>query len=223
VPAALVVVLGAGTLDAVFGGPAAGGTAAATTLSWPVLPSAGDAAAAFGLAVLPQLPLTLTNAVIVTAALARDLAPDRAARVTPRRLALSSGAANLLLAPLGALPVCHGAGGLAAQHRFGARTGVAPVLLGGTLLLLALLPPPTAMAVLAHVPGPVLGALLLVTAAELALSPRLFDARPSCRPVIAAAGLATMIWNPAVGLAVGIAAEFVRRRLVGDAARARSA
>src|SRR3712207_8572781 len=47
---------------------------------------------------------------------------------------LTSGAMNLLLAPLGAMPMCHGAGGVAAQHRFGARTGLAPVLLGVVLL-----------------------------------------------------------------------------------------
>ena len=71
----------------------------------------------------PSSRLTLTNAVIVTAALAHDLYGERAARATPRNLALSSGLANLALAPFGALPMCHGAGGLAAHHRFGARTG----------------------------------------------------------------------------------------------------
>ena len=91
------------------------------------------------LAVLPQLPLTLTNAVIVTAVLCRELFGERAAaRATVRNLALTSGAANLLLAPLGAMPMCHGAGGVVAQHRFGARTGLAPILFGSALLVLAL-------------------------------------------------------------------------------------
>ena len=59
--------------------------------------------------------------------------------MTPRRFALSSGFGNLVLAPLGALPMCHGAGGLAAHYRFGARSGTAPLLLGLALLALALL------------------------------------------------------------------------------------
>jgi hypothetical protein len=69
------------------------------------------------LAVVPQLPLTLTNAVIVTAVLCQELFPGRAARATVRNLALTSGAANFLLAPFGAMPMCHGAGGVTAQHR----------------------------------------------------------------------------------------------------------
>ena len=36
------------------------------------------------------------------------------------------------------MPMCHGAGGVQAHHRFGARTGLAPVLLGGVLLVLGL-------------------------------------------------------------------------------------
>ena len=80
---------------------------------------------------LPQLPLTLTNAVIVTALVCRDLFPATAARASERNLALSTGVANLVLAPLGAMPMCHGAGGVQAEHRFGARTGVAPITSAG--------------------------------------------------------------------------------------------
>ncbi len=89
-------------------------------------------------AVLPQMPLTLTNAFIVTAAICHDLYPDRADRTTARNLALTSGAANLLLAPFGAMSMCHGAGSVTAQHRFGARTGLAPILFGAVLLIPAL-------------------------------------------------------------------------------------
>lgn len=39
---------------------------------------------------------------------------------------------NLVGCWFGAMPVCHGAGGLAAQHVFGARGGGAVVLLGAT-------------------------------------------------------------------------------------------
>jgi len=76
----------------------------------------------FEVAVLPQLSLTLTNAVIVTASVARELFPSTGSIASERRLALSSAIANLLLCPFGAMPMCHGAGGLSAQYRFGART-----------------------------------------------------------------------------------------------------
>lgn len=103
-----------------------------------VVPSWDDilraCARARGPTVLPQIPLTLTNAVIVTAALSRRLFPEPCARTSERNLSLSTGVANLALTPFGALPMCHGAGGLQAQYPFGARSGAAPVILGIILL-----------------------------------------------------------------------------------------
>jgi Molybdate transporter of MFS superfamily len=165
---------------------------------------------ALELAVVPQLPLTLINAVVVTAALCRDLFPDRAARATARNLALTSGAMNLLLAPLGAMPMCHGAGGVAAQHRFGARTGLAPVLLGVLLLAAALGFADATASLLAAIPTSAVGALLLVAGADLAMSKRMFDARPHCWPAIGIAAAATALANPAFGLAAGWAVELGR-------------
>ena len=162
------------------------------------------------LAVIPQLPLTLTNAVIITAVLCRELFPDRAARASVRNLAMTSGAANLLLAPLGAMPMCHGAGGVTAQHRFGARTGLAPILFGIALLILALGFAGSAAALFAAIPVSAVGALLLLAGTDLAMSKRLFDARPDCWPVIGIAAGATVLLNPAVGLAGGWAVELGR-------------
>ena len=102
-----------------------------------VVPSWPEVWRSFEVAVLPQLSLTLTNAVILTASLARELFPSTGSIASERRLALSSGIANLLLCPFGAMPMCHGAGGLAAQFRFGARTGLAPVIFGAVLLVLS--------------------------------------------------------------------------------------
>src|SRR3954471_12386831 len=100
-----------------------------------VVPTWGEVWRSFEIAVVPQLSLTLTNAVIVTASLSRDLFPAASARASERNLALSSGLANLLLCPFGAMPMCHGAGGLQAQYRFGGGTGGAPLLFGGVLLV----------------------------------------------------------------------------------------
>ncbi|WP_108485026.1 putative sulfate/molybdate transporter [Oceaniglobus ichthyenteri] len=160
---------------------------------------------------LPQLALTLTNAVFLTSLVARDCFGAPAARVTPRKLCLTSGAANLILAPFGALPMCHGAGGVAAHHRFGATTGGAPILLGAGLLVLTLLPDPIRHAALTSIPTATLGALLLIASVELAANRRLFDARPSCRPVIAVAAVATALGNPLLGLFLGTIAEIGRK------------
>src|SRR3546814_239754 len=152
--------------------------------SWP---SPDALQRSLSLLVLPQLSLTFANAVLLTALVAGDYFGARAAHVTPRRLSITSGLANLLLTPLGALPMCHGAGGLAAHHRFGARSGTAPLVLGAALLAVALLPGDLGLVLLAAIPVAGLGALLLVAAGQLALTRRLFDRKPSCWPVIATA------------------------------------
>ena len=184
--------------------------------AWPaaIVPDLGDFQHALASAVLPQLPLTLTNAVIVTAALAHDFYGERASRATPRNLALSSGLANVALAPFGALPMCHGAGGLAAHHRFGARTGLAPMMLGVLLLGLVLIFADQAGALLAVIPLAAVGALLLFSAADLAFSRRLFDARPSCWPVIGITAALTAWVDPFWGLLGGGLAEIARGQLL---------
>jgi len=159
---------------------------------------------------LPQLALTLTNAVLVTAAIASHLFPDDRARITPRRLALSSGALNLLLAPFGAFPMCHGAGGLVAQHKFGARTGLAPAVFGLTCLSLGLLLGPQAADLLGVLPLPAVGALLVITGVDLAVSKRLFDRRPNHLTVILLTAAVGIGVNVAVGLIAGVAVELVR-------------
>ena len=172
----------------------------------------GIVAVALGGLALPQLSLTLTNAILLTAIVMQDSFGERAAGVTPRKLAVTSGIANLCLAPLGALPMCHGAGGAAAHRKFGARTGGAPLMIGLALGALALAP--GGFAVLALIPGVALAALLLVASADLAFSKRLFDAVPSCRPVIAVTALGVVFWNPLAALILGTIAEMIRKAIV---------
>lgn len=177
------------------------------------LPAWSDLPRALELAVLPQIPLTVSNAIIVTAAVSASLFPQQAGRATERNLALSTGLGNLVLAPLGAMPMCHGAGGVVAQHRFGARSCRAPVMLGALLLAAALLAGESAAALLAAFPLPVAGALLVVAAADLAFSPRLFQTRPDCWPVILVTAAVAAAFNPAWALAAGFSLEVVRGRI----------
>jgi predicted benzoate:H+ symporter BenE len=165
------------------------------------------------IAVIPQIPLTVTNAILVTAAVGRDLFPHRGTRASARNLALTTGFGNLLLAPFGALPMCHGAGGVVAQRRFGARSGLAPIFLGVLFLGGALLFGESAQAVLSAVPLAAAGGLLVVAGVDLALSKRLFDARADCWPAILGTALATILFQPAVGLLAGLAVEFLRKQV----------
>ncbi len=178
------------------------------------LPSWGDMQQGLAVFVLPQLALTVTNAIILTALIAGDYYGEAARHVTPRRLSISSGLGNLLLAPFGALPMCHGAGGVAAHHRFGARSGGAPLILGIGLLAVALIPGGSGLAALEAIPAAGLGALLLVTAFELGASKRLFDCKPSCYPVIATTAAATLLIDPFWALVAGTVAEIGRRAVM---------
>ena len=210
-PSALIALAVAIVLAQALGVPGMGiANATPTAPLVASLPSLGEMQSAFSLFVLPQLSLTLTNAIVLTALIAGDYFGERAAHVTPARLSITSGLANLLLTPFGALPMCHGAGGLAAHYRFGARSGTAPLVLGLVLLAFALLPGGLGLATLAAIPAAGLGALLLMASGELALSKRLFDCKPSCWPVIAVTAAVTVWADPFWGLLAGSCAEVVR-------------
>ncbi|MBL8703732.1 MAG: putative sulfate/molybdate transporter [Rhodospirillales bacterium] len=216
-PAALLALGAAIALGAAFDAPRLAIPAAAG-FALPGLPPPDQWDRVLSIYALPQLSLTLTNAVLLTALVARDYFGDAARGVTPARLSITSGLANLALAPLGALPMCHGAAGLAAHHRFGARSGTAPLLLGAALLILALLPQGTGIAALTLVPTAGLGALLLVASGELALTRRLVDSKPSCWPVIAATAAATLWLDPFWGLVAGSVGEVARQAVLRAAA-----
>ncbi|UOM35740.1 putative sulfate/molybdate transporter [Acuticoccus sp. I52.16.1] len=168
--------------------------------------------------VVPQLPLTLVNAVVVAAAVSHALYGPAASRVSERRLAATSGALNLVLAPLGALPMCHGAGGIAAHHRYGAR-GVAAPLVMALACAVAALQGEAIVGLLGAINPAAVGALLFYAGAELAFSRRLFEARPDCRPVIAVTAGASLVLGPAVALLAGLAAEAARSHLARDRRR----
>jgi sulfate permease, SulP family len=102
------------------------------------LPAAGAFATAFFLLVVPQLPLTFGNAVVAVNDLAHEYLGPAASRVSPSRVCLSAGIGNAVSGVLGGMPMCHGAGGLTAHVRLGARSGGMNVLLGASLLLLGL-------------------------------------------------------------------------------------
>ena len=213
-PSALTALLVAVVLGWAMGATRLELAAVSATISIPPWPSLQNFEQAVSVLVVPQLSLTLTNAVLLTALIASDYFGERAAHVTPARLSITSGLANLVLTPFGALPMCHGAGGLAAHYRFGARSGAAPLFLGLLLIALALWPGNAGLMTIAAIPAAGLGALLLIASGELALTKRLFDCKPSCWPVIATTAAVTVWADPFWGLLVGSGAELVRQVIV---------
>lgn len=102
------------------------------------LPAASSFSAAFFLLVVPQLPLTFGNAVVAVDDLAHEYFGPSASSVTPSHVCLSAGVGNAVSGLLGGVPMCHGAGGLTAHARLGAKTAGMNVLLGAAFLVLGL-------------------------------------------------------------------------------------
>lgn len=173
-------------------------------------PAWGDFPRALTLAALPQLPLTLLNSVIAVTALSHDLFPRAA--VTPRRVAVSVGLMNLAGGCFGAMPMCHGAGGLAGQHRFGARTNGAIIFLGAVKMALALAFGASLMTLCAAYPPAILGVMLLFSGIELALVARDQTGRDEALVMLLTVAAALSLNNIAVGFATGLAASWLTRR-----------
>jgi hypothetical protein len=118
---------------------------------------------------LPQLPLTTLNSCLSVCMLAHTLFPEKPA-LSRRSVCISIGLMNLVLCPLGCLPNCHGAGGLAGQHRFGAQSGTSMIALGIFKIATSVLAHQGyLLLVLDALPISVLGVMLVLAGHELAL------------------------------------------------------
>ncbi|EGZ09395.1 hypothetical protein PHYSODRAFT_523476 [Phytophthora sojae] len=137
----------------------------------PVVPTMHDFGQAFVYLVLPQLPLTLLNSVVALESLAAELFPTHDKPAGVRRVCFSIAGGNLLFSWFGMLPVCHGAGGLASQYAFGARSSLAMVFLGAFKMFFALLLGSTCVALLQTgiFPASVLGVMLVFSGLSLAI------------------------------------------------------
>jgi hypothetical protein len=158
---------------------------------------------------LPQLPLTLGNAIIAITEENNRLFPNRP--VTERKVALSTGVINLGGSMLGGIPMCHGAGGMAGHIAFGARTGGAPIMLGGLLMFLALFMSSSVAVIFAMIPQEVLGVILFLAGAQLALgSCDLSKDKGERFTTMVTAGLS--MWNVGVAFLIGMAVYHAFKR-----------
>ena len=172
------------------------------------LPGAGAFATALVVLVIPQVPLTVGNAVVACADTAHGYFGEGASRVTHRSLLTTMGLANVFAGAVGGMPVCHGSGGLTAHYRFGARTAAAGLIIGSALVALALTFGSGAVDLFGLIPYPVLGVMLGVVGVQHALLAR------DCRRVEEVAVVATValtsvaLGNVAIGFAAGMAVHF---------------
>ncbi len=158
---------------------------------------------------IPQIPLTLGNAVIAISAENNELFPDRL--VSERKMALSQGIMNVVAPFFGGVPMCHGAGGMAGHVRFGAKTGGALVILGTILVVVALFFSDSVSIIFNVFPSAILGVILFFAGAELALVVRdIGEGKRDFYVMLVVAGFA--MWNMGAAFLVGVVLDIALRK-----------
>jgi hypothetical protein len=115
---------------------------------------------------LGQVPLTALNSIVAVTFLVRDLLPDVEAP-SATSIGLSVSAMNLVGCWFSAMPTCHGSGGLAAQYRFGARSGSSVIFLGSLKLLIGLFASEYALSYFEVFPMTLMGVFLFLAGVEM--------------------------------------------------------
>jgi hypothetical protein len=153
-------------------------------------------------AAVAQLAMTLGNAALATSVLLADYF-DR--DISADELSTSMGLMNLAAIPLGALPMCHGSGGVAGKYAFGARTVGANVILGLGYVAVALL----AVGIVAAYPVAMLGVILVLIALQLG---RTSLEKADEYPLVLGIGVLGVLVNLGVAFVAGIAAHLFFQR-----------
>ena len=182
-----------------------------------IRPAAGDFWTALIMLILPQIPLTIGNACVGTADTCAALFPKnpRLEKAGAGKFALTMGLVNFPAGFFGAVPMCHGTGGLAAHYRFGARTGGAPVMIGIFFVVVALVLGELGFTLLASIPNSVLGVLLVFAGLELCPLLRSLKTNEEYFVALLIAGIALAVPNMAWAFGVGILVDlFIRRARV---------
>jgi MFS superfamily sulfate permease-like transporter len=158
---------------------------------------------------IPQLPLSILNSVIAVCKLSSDLFPGREFSATS--LSVTVGLMNVIGCWFGAMPSCHGAGGLAGQYKFGGRSGGCVALLGTAKLILGLVIGSSLVKILSQFPVGVLGVLLLFAGIELAMASRDMNTKEESFVMLLCTAVSLVGSSAALGFVCGIVAHLLLR------------
>lgn len=151
---------------------------------------------------IPQLPLSILNSVIAVCKLSSDLFPERQFSATS--LSVTVGLMNIVGCWFGAMPSCHGAGGLAGQYKFGGRSGACVALLGAAKMVLGLVLGTSFAVILNQFPVGVLGVLLLFAGIELAMASRDMKTKEESFVMLVCTAVSLVGSSAALGFVCGI-------------------
>ncbi|OUZ99732.1 sulfate transporter [Macleaya cordata] len=151
---------------------------------------------------IPQLPLSVLNSVIAVCKLSSDLFPGKDFSATS--VSVSVGLMNLVGCWFGAMPCCHGAGGLAGQYKFGGRSGGCVAVLGAAKLVLGVVLGSSLVKILTQFPVGLLGVLLLFAGIELAMTSRDMNTKEESFVMLVCTAVSLVGSSAALGFAVGM-------------------
>ncbi len=160
------------------------------------------------LAGFAQIALTGTNAVIATSALIKEYWPNKP--VSERKLALNMGVMNVVVPFFGGMPMCHGAGGLAGQYYFGARTGGTNIIEGTIEICLGLFLASSIATLFSLFPRSIIGAMLILVGIELTKFAWSIKLRET--PIMALTAVVSLVTNMALGFVIAMAVYHVLAR-----------
>ncbi|XP_075641309.1 molybdate transporter 1-like [Castanea sativa] len=158
---------------------------------------------------IPQLPLSILNSVVAVCKLSSDLFPGR--DFSPTSLSVTVGLMNVIGCWFGAMPSCHGAGGLAGQYKFGGRSGGCVAILGTAKLILGLVLGTSLAKILNQFPVGVLGVLLLFAGIELAMASRDMNTKEESFVMLTCTAVSLVGSSAALGFVCGIVAHLLLR------------
>jgi hypothetical protein len=163
------------------------------------------------LAGFAQIPLTVTNATIATAALIKIYWPDKP--VSERKLSFNQGVMNLIVPFFGGMPMCHGAGGLAGQYYFGARTGGTNIIEGIIEVSLGLFFASSVAGLFIVFPSAIIGGMMFLVGLELTKFAKNIRLNKDLIPM-GVTVIVSLLSNMAVGFIAGLAVFHLTRLIV---------
>ena len=158
---------------------------------------------------IPQLPLSVLNSVIGVCKLSSDLFPGRDFSATS--LSVTVGLMNVIGCWFGAMPSCHGAGGLAGQYKFGGRSGGCVALLGTAKFVLGLVLGTSLVKILNQFPVGLLGVLLLFAGIELAMACRDMNSKEESFVMLICTAVSLVGSSAALGFLAGMLVHVLLR------------
>ncbi len=164
-----------------------------------------------------QLFLTLTNVMIATVVLIKELFPEKEG-IDANVLAFNMGAMNLINPFFVGMPLCHGSGGLMAQYAFGARTGGSMILEGILELILGIFFSETLLLLFTEFPMAILGAMLIYTSfllGKIAFK----DFNIKSFPIILISAIFCYLINIAIGFLIGLILYFIFKKLIEETSK----